>query len=201
MQIFRDGPTISPVGELYGKKQMPTGQTLLVASLDIVVMQVVNNTPKFRPPTIPGILNGASITSTADGPIGKIFSYDFPPTVILNVKPFILIDPLNNFDLSGIEDIERESVPAVSKDQPVDLVLAPGLTVSGVMAMAGTVSRNYPSASSQVNAFRVNFDQHLLGDVHGAKVHVGGSLLGMLIATQNQLDGSCHTLVFPADQV
>jgi hypothetical protein len=207
MQIFREIYTLnqtifpaSSVGELYGKKNM-SGQTFLVAPLDIVIRQIVGGVSQYQPLITPGILKGSLVNSNTLGLIGKIHDYSFTPGIVLSWKPLVFIEPDPGLNLNSIMDIQTATIPPLIVGQSVNLFLDAGLTVSGIIAQVGIVNRNFPDGNSLVNAFRVDFSQHLLSDVHGARVFIGGSLLGMLIATQNQGDGSCHALVFPANQI
>jgi hypothetical protein len=163
-------------------------------------MQNVGGVEIFQPPKVFGNLIGASGATHSDL-VGSIIGFDYPPTNLFDVKPVVFIQPDTNFDLTNISEVKTSSAPSIHQGDPVTLILAPGLTVAGKLVSNGTVTRNYPEASSEVQAYRVDFDQTFLRDVHGARIIAGNALLGILIATQNQRDGSCHTLVFPAEKV
>lgn len=198
MQIFREGvsPILdSPARQLYGQKKI-SGKTLLIAPLDIILWEVDSNgTPILNPPNTPGNFI-SSVVRTSGKLVGKIKSYNFPPPLpSSNIKPVVWIDPSPGLNLTDIPDVNTFWNPSLDPplvtSQQVTLVLDSG-TVTGKLVSNTEIVISY-FGDSQVSAYQVEFDdQNLLEQVHGARVLVGNTLLGMLFA---------DNLVFPAYRI
>ncbi|KAI9134865.1 hypothetical protein [Acaryochloris sp. CCMEE 5410] len=196
MQVFRvDSPTIlqSPVFEMYGRQD-----GVIIAPLDLVLIQL-DGSPSFRPPTSPGTLNGFAIRTPVGGNVGTIQSYDFPPADPFNIKPFVKIEPADGVTLGAIPDTKVDSAPPISVGSPVTFQGTVG-SVPGTVVSSNILTLPYPSFSSRVQHYQINFSRHILPSLHGGRVFIDSSstLLGMLIATQNLLDGTCDAMVFPS---
>lgn len=213
MQAFRkekDSFKMSPTRTIYGKISNGTGTTYLIAPLDMVLIQINNDGDEiYLPPGIPGALNNAEVISGRKI-AGKIQRYDYPPANPFDVIPITFIKPDPTFDLDSIEDVARLSPASAKNGDSVTLTFRGGLEVKGKISDTPPLQNykpqefnSYPDAQSQVNAYRVDFQQTLPKDARGGRLTLdkNDELLGMLIATQNLNDGSCRTLVFPAHRV
>ena len=180
-----------PKKELYGRKGNE-----LIAPLDLLVDNAGNL------PDIPGTFVGEKIVTPGGGLVGTILSYDWPPSNPFEVRPVVTIQPDSNLSLRGIPDIAVTSAPMVALKDAVTLDIGTGINGSIVVADEPVI-RAYSNFSTEVQTYRVDFNQQLLSDTHGGRVTIDATnqLLGMLIATQNRADGSCQALVFPADRI
>ena len=200
-QFRREGNTsFSPLRELYGKKN-----GLLLFPLDLCIMLDQDGQEVLSLPNPAGVLNGDSVTNTGGGVLGAIAHYDWPPANMAQVRPLTLVTPA----------IDIGTVPDGTALQPIvhhgDAVGLETLDDSFQPVAAGVIgaitdpiiSNLYPDLGHRVQAYRVKFGQHILGPSHGARVvlQATGDLLGLLIATLNQSDGTCDALVYPAHLV
>jgi hypothetical protein len=197
MQVFRDtfgAISPSPIRQLYGN----LGGTL-IAPIDIILFRGGT----FSPPTSSGSFKGAEVLTSSGTVLGKISSSPWPPVDPTNVEPFVKIAPDSSLDLSGFASVISTPIPILRQDAAVELVRDGGSNISGKILDPSIQGRTYINFSFQVNSFIVRFDRILLRDLHGSKIVMSssGQLIGMLIATQNNSDGTCDTLIFPADLV
>jgi hypothetical protein len=192
MQIFRakhDNVPESPVRTLYGRKG-----NLLLLPLDVCILQNINGTEEFRPSPEVTRLIAAPIQDEADGRIGLIAQYTWPPVQGAPVGPVVMVQLAPSANVKGVTDLRELACQVEAGDAIV--------CVEG--GIEGTVSQaigwcTYPDLTHQVEAYRVEFGQHVGRRSHGAAVRLkSGQLVGMLIATQNQDSGVCRALVYPA---
>lgn len=200
----------SPSVVLYGRHQ---GR--LLAPLDLVVMRVEAGEPVYDPPVDPGRLRGAPVRDEGGGLVGTVEAYGWPPALPTRVDPVVRIETGSDPPASVPRGAAPE--PDVSMGDPVVLFDeedegedrggedgdgdVPGATVSGTVG--GLLQpRPYPDPGHRADTYRVTFSRHLHADHHGARVHLSdGRLLGMLVATENDGDGACRALVYPAHRV
>jgi hypothetical protein len=197
MQIFRDTfGTISPSPrrQLYGNL---AGD--LIAPIDIILFRGGT----FNPPTSQGSFNDAEVVTSSGTLLGNISSSPWPPVDPTDVEPFVKITPDSSLDLGDFTNVISTSIPTLRQDAAVELVRDGETNISGKIVDPSIQGRIYIDFSFRVNSFVVQFDRILLRDLHGSKIVMssGGQLIGMLIATQNNSDGTCDTLIFPANLV
>ena len=197
MQIFRNTfGTISPspIRQLYGN----SGGTLIVP-IDIILFRGGT----FSPPTSSGSFNGAEVVTSSGTVLGNISSSPWPPIDPTNVEPFVKITPDLSLNLDSFANIISTAIPTLNQDDTVELVRDGATNISGKIVDSSIQERTYIDFSFRVNSFIVRFNRILLRDLHGSKIvkSSGGQLIGMLIATQNNSDGTCDTLIFPANLV
>lgn len=186
----------SPLRQLYGVKK---GSLLL--PLDNCIF---DDDERMRLPSVPGALNGASVVDSAGGEIGTVSSYDWPPADMANVRPLVFIHPSGSLDINSVPNgTAPKLVVKVGDDVEIvtlndDFEPVPTGIHGSITALPD--SRIYPDLGHRVTAYIVHFNQTLNSPIIGARVRVSttGELLGMLMATQNQLSGRSDTLVFPA---
>jgi hypothetical protein len=193
MNIYRakhDNVPVSPVRTLYGRK----GNFLLLP-LDVCILQTVNGgSDEFRPCAEDTRLIAAPIQDEADGRIGLIAQYVWPPREGIPIDPVVLVQLAPSANVKGVADLREIACQVEAGDAIV--------CVEG--GIEGTVTRaigwcTYPDLTHRVEAYRVEFRQHVGCRSHRAAVRlVSGELVGMLIATQNQESGVCRALVYPA---
>ncbi len=201
MQLRRDQwqGSISPLRELFGRHE---GR--LVLPLDLCIMVETGNTESPNFPANPGHFNGAPVVDTGGGSVGTVAAYDWPAADIGAVRPYTMVQPAAGADISGIPPASAPD-PNVREHDVVRLEIINDQLQSVPTGVTGAVAglaaiRMYPDLGHRVLAYRVDFGQNLLSAAHGMRVCVAQPkvLLGMLIATQNQPDGKCHALVYPA---
>ncbi|BAZ69751.1 MAG: hypothetical protein KME28_06815 [Pelatocladus maniniholoensis HA4357-MV3] len=200
MQIHRDtfqGFTQSPDCQLYGKKLHTSNgkqEYFLIAPLDLVKVQHTFMMD-FQIPN-----NKVPVLTTGGGNVGVIREFDWS-LINSNGKPVVFIQPHQNFPLNKISDITRDkdSQPNVSVGESIILEFDDS-RIEGTIKTAHLVQKALGDFNASVQVFQVKFDQHLHSSHHGSRVIVSSSnkLLGMLIATQNEGDGTSLANVFPA---
>jgi hypothetical protein len=202
MQIKRDAVGTIPSSqtrELYGNLG-----GILIAPIDIILF----HSGTFNPPSTQGSFNNANVLTSAGTTLGKIASSPWPPTSLFAVEPFVKITPnlgtatTPGIDLTLLPNVSSGGIPALSSGDSIKLVTGGG-NISGSILDPNISGRIYLTFSFRVNAFTVQFNQLLLASLHGSRIITsGGLLIGMLIATQNnQSNGTCDALVFPADRI
>lgn len=203
MKIFRvkyDNVPESPVRTLYGRKG-----NLLLAPLDVCILQLNNGNEEFRPAPEAARLIAAPIQEYNDGRMGVIAQYEWPPNNDSAINPVVTVQLAPSANAKGIPDL-RVLASQVRVDDRVKVFLESkndGLSVLG-QSIAGTVRtipqwHPYPDLIHRVLAYGVEFQQHVDRTMHGSAVWLEtGELVGMLISTQNQPDGICRALVYPA---
>lgn len=200
MQIHRDqfqDFTQSPDCQLYGKKLHTSNgrqEYLLIAPLDLVKVQqtFIRN---FQIPN-----NQVPVLTTGGGNVGVIREFDWS-LINSNAKPVVFIQPHQSFPLNKISDVTRDqdSQPNVNVGESIILEFDDS-QIHGTVKTAQPKKQAFGDFSSSVEVFQVKFDQHLHSSHHGSRVIISSSnkLLGMLIATQNEGDGTSLAYVFPA---
>ena len=196
MQLRRQGATLSPLREVYGAVD---GALILPLDLCLIVQGPGGEQAQF--PTSPGTLVDDEVVDTGGGVVGHVANYDWPPATAFDVKPIVRVTPTANVALPSA----RANPIDVGVGETVELQTIDGNLQSVASGATGTVTgpmvlRAWPDLSRRVQTYRVDFGQHLFPTSHGARVVVrdGGRLLGMLLFTQNQADGTCHAFVYPA---
>lgn len=194
MQITLSTISSSPTRQLYGN----LGGTL-IAPIDIILFRGGT----FSPPTSSGSFNSAEVSTSSGTVLGNISSSPWPPADPTNVEPFVKIAPDSSLDLSGFANVISTSIPTLNRDAAVELVRDGATNISGKIFDPSIQGRTYIDFDFRVNSFIVRFNRILLRDLHGSKIVMSssGQLIGMLIFTQNNSDGTCDTLIFPADLV
>ena len=197
MHIYRarhDNMPISPVRTLYGRKG-----NLLLLPLDVCILQTINGTEEFRPAPEAARLIAAPIQEEGGGRVGLIAHYDWPPLHSdAPVNPIVTVQLAPSADARGIEDL-RVLAPQVHVGDKILLRLCDCRTIEGTVR--DRVDRHhYPDLGHHVRAYAVTFEQHVDRSAHGGAVRLlnNGRVFGMLIATQNEPDGLCRALVYPA---
>ena len=192
MHIYRakhDNVPQSPVRTLYGRKG-----NLLLLPLDVCVLQSVNGKEEFRPPPETTRLIAAPIQDELGGRLGLVAQYTWPPRDGVAVDPVVLVQLAPSANVKEVEDLR---VIACQVEVGDALVCVEGNIEGRVIRPIGTCP--YPDLTHQVEAYCVEFRQHVGCRAHGAAVRLmSGELVGMLIATQNQDTGVCRALVYPA---
>lgn len=192
MNIFRakhDNVPESPVRTLYGRKG-----NMLFLPLDVCLLLTVNGQEEFRPPAERTRLIAAPIQDEADGRIGTIAQYAWPPREGVPVNPVVLVQLAPSANVKGVEDLRVIACQVQVGDA---IVCVEGDIEGTVLQAIGLCT--YPDLAHHVAAYRVEFGQPVSCRSHGSAVRLKtGELLGMLIATQNQPEGICRALVFPA---
>ncbi|MCP6762718.1 MAG: hypothetical protein NHB32_29060 [Fischerella sp. CENA71] len=205
MQIHRDkfqGFDHSPDCQLYGKKLHTSNgkkEYLLIAPLDLVKIKQSDNSAEFLQDfRIPN--NKVPVLTTGGGNVGVIREFDWS-LINPNGKPVVFIQPHKDFPLNKISDVtqDQNSQPNVSVGEPIILEFD-GSRISGTVKTAQSNKQAFGDFSSSVEVFQLKFDQHLYPSHHGSRVIITSSnkSLGMLIATQNQGDGTSLAYAFPA---
>ncbi|MFB2771395.1 hypothetical protein ACE1AT_19220 [Pelatocladus sp. BLCC-F211] len=205
MQIHRDkfqDFDHSPDCQLYGRKVDPSNgieEYLLIAPLDLVKIKQSDNSAIFLPNfKIPQ--NQVSVLTTGGGNVGVIREFDWS-LINPNGKPVVYIQPHKNFPLHKISDVtqDKDSQPNVSVGESIILEFD-GSQIKGTVKTAQPEKQAFGDFSSIVEVFQVKFEQHLYTSHHGSRVIISSSKksLGMLIATQNQSDGTSLANVLPA---
>ncbi|MBC8104385.1 MAG: hypothetical protein H7Z41_17555 [Cytophagales bacterium] len=191
MNIFRakhDNVPESPVRTLYGRK----GSVLLLP-LDICILQIVNEREEFRPSPEDARLIAAPIMDELHGRIGLIAQYTWPPRNGDPVNPVVTVQLAPSASVKGVEDLRVIACQA----EAGDAILCVESSVEGVI-LRSAERCTYPDLTHEVQAYPVEFRGHVARRTHGAAVRLAtGELLGMLIATQNQNNGTCRALVYP----
>ncbi len=191
MNIYRakhDNVPESPVRTLYGRK----GNQLLLP-LDVCILQTVNGKEEFRPSPEETRLIAAPIQDERDGRIGLVAQYAWPPTDKTTVNPVVTVQLAPSANVKGVEDLRVIACQVAVGD---GIVCVEGNIEGKVTRAIGWCT--YPDLTHQVEAYRVEFQQHVSRRAHGAAVRLkSGELVGMLIATQNQENGACRALVYP----
>jgi hypothetical protein len=189
MAIFRGSYLGFPRSEncqLYGKKDGS-----LLAPIDLVL---ASGLPVFI---------GAPIRDEGGVQIGVINNYTLPNTTPGNLSnPIVSITPESFIDLDPIPDGFQSQSPNIGQNASVSLKV--GLTMD-----TGTIKElpsqlPYPEGlGSVVVAYVVHFNSTVKDRKHGGRVLLNndGSLLGMLIYTQEQPNGTTRALVYPAHLV
>jgi hypothetical protein len=195
MKIFRaryDNVPESPVRTLYGRKG-----NLLLMPLDVCILQRSNGTEEFRPPEAARLI-AAPIQEQGGGRLGVIARYEWPPRPDALVNPVVIVQLAPSANIKGVPDLRVLASQVNIGDKIVLTGGSSGDRVEGVVrSLRG--SCEYPDLAHPVQAYRVEFQQHVDRQEHGAAIWLEGSgLLGMLIATQNQPGGICRALVYPA---
>ncbi|WP_315788270.1 hypothetical protein [Fischerella sp. JS2] len=200
MQIHRDkfqGFHQSPDCQLYGKKLHTSNQGqeyLLIAPLELVKVQQTF----IRTFQIPN--NQVPVLTTGGGNVGVIREFDWS-FINSNGKPVVYIQPHKDVDLNQISDVtqDKDSQPNVRVGESVILEFD-NSQIKGTVKTAKPEKQAFIDFSSSVEVFQVNFDQNLYPSHHGSRVIISSSnkSLGMVIATQNQGDGTSLAYVFPA---
>lgn len=192
MNIYRakhDNVPESPVRTLYGRKG-----NLLLLPLDVCILQTVNGKEEFRPSPESTRMIAAPIQDEADGRIGLIAQYTWPPFRDSgSVDPVVLVQLAPSANVKGVEDLRVIACqPALN-----DAVRCVEGGIDGVVVkLIGWCL--YPDLMHRVAAYRVEFAQYIAPRAHGSAVRLkNGELVGMLIATQNQESGICRALVYP----
>ena len=196
MYLYRakhDNLPESPVRTLYGRKG-----NLLLLPLDVCILQTVGGIEEFRPASEANRLISAPIQEEGGGRVGLIAQYEWPPLHHESpVNPVVTVQLAPSASIRGIEDL-RVLAPRVHTGDRVTLG-------SGKDSIEGTVYEqpglhHYPDLTHHVQAYAVEFQQHMDRKLHGAAVWLStnGRLLGMLILTQNEPDDLCRALVYPA---
>jgi hypothetical protein len=192
MNIYRtrhDNVPESPVRTLYGRKG-----NLLLLPLDVCILQVVNGIDEFRPSPEATRLIAAPIQDELDGRVGLVAQYAWPPLDGVPIDPVVLVQLAPSANVKGVVDLRVLASQAAAGDI---VICAEGDVEGRVTECSGTCT--YPDLAHNVEAYRVEFKEHLSPRCHGAAVRLqGGGLLGMLIATENQTNGVCRALVYPA---
>jgi hypothetical protein len=203
MNIFRarhDNMPESPVRRLYGRKG-----NLLLVPLDVCLLQEINGVEEFRPPPERGRLIAAPILEEGGGRVGLIAQYEWPPRNGRPVNPVVTVQLAPSANIRGIEDLRviasqfaaGDRVVLQEDEQEGGDPAAAGRTEGVILAPSGR--HEYPDLMHRERAYAVAFGRHVERRAHGAAVRLEtGELLGMLIATQNQPDGACRALVYPA---
>ncbi len=198
MQFRLDrGVTASPLRELYGQAN---GKLLL--PLDVCIYHDTGGGEQLHFPSPAGILNGAPIVDSGGGHAGVVGAYDWPPANMFAVNPIVSVDPA--VPIAGVPSGQAPLAMLRIHDVVELEIIADDLTAqrTGIHGSVKEliVSRIYPDLSHRVLAYLIGFGQSLSGTSHGSRVILSstGALVGMLIATQNQNDGSCDALVYPA---
>ncbi len=196
----QDITSFSPLRELYGSKE-----GVLLFPIDICIYVDQGGKELLSYPSTSGQLLGQSVTNSGGGTFGTMLRYDWPPANPFQVYPFAAIKP--SFDISSIAT-GKAPAPQVHIGDSIELqqfdddfkAVRTGVkgTITGLIA-----SRFYPDIAHRVMAYQIKIDQQLLNSSHGSRVITGtaGELLGMLLATQNQSNGTCEAMVFPASLV
>lgn len=209
MKIIRtryDNVPESPVRTLYGRKG-----NLLFVPLDVCILQVSNNTEEFRPSPEAARLIAAPIQEYGDGRLGVVAQYEWPPRAGEPVNPVVTVQLAPSANVKGIPDLRvlasqfrvGDRVFLAGTDTSLHAADGNGSTLAG-RRIEGVVVilshwQEYPDLTHRVMAYGVEFQHHVDRTVHGAAVwRETGELMGMLIATQNQPDGICRALVYPA---
>ncbi len=200
MQIHRDkfpGFSQSPDCQLYGRKIDTINgnqEYLLIAPLELVKVQ---NT-FLKDSQIPK--NEVPVLTTGGGNVGVIHKFDWS-FINFNGKPVVYIQPDKDFPLHKISDVtqDKDSQPNVSVGESVILEFDDS-QIHGTVTKAKPEKQAFDDFSSNVEVFIVSFGQNLYPSHHGLRVIISSSnkSLGMLIATQNQGDGTSLAYVFPA---
>lgn len=201
MQCRRENNnSFSPLREVYGQHK---GRLLLPLDICIFVDQGGVETLQF--PGAAGVFNNDDVTNTGGGVVGTVSSYDWPPANAFQVSPFTLVQP--NISITNAPSGHATQTNVRAGDI-VELESLDGSFRSVPTGVRGSVkqlivSRLYPDLGHRADAYRVDFGQHLLGTSHGLRVVLDSTrdLLGMLFVTQNQNDGTCQALVYPANLI
>jgi len=191
MNVFRarhDNVPESPVRTLYGRK----GNFLLLP-LDVCVLQTVNGIDEFRPSPEVTRLIAAPIQDESDGRVGLVAQYVWPPGEGVLVDPVVLVQLAPSADVKRVRDMRVIACQVEAGDA---IVCVEGNIEGRITRSIGWCT--YPDLTHRVEAYRVEFGQHVDCRSHGAAVRLpSGELVGMLIATQNQQSGVCRALVYP----
>ena len=195
-----DTKSFSPLRELYG-----TSGGNLLFPLDICIYEDRAGQERLNFPLTQGQLIGHSVTNTGGGAFGTVLKYDWPPVNPFLVYPITLVKP--SFDISNLAS-GKAPAPQVRIGNSIELQLFDDsfrLVKSGVKGVITSLiaSRLYPDIAHRVMAYQITISQNLLNSSHGSRVIVSasGELLGMLLAIQNQANGTCDALVYPGSLV
>jgi hypothetical protein len=162
--------------------------------LDVCLLQTVNGREEFRPSTEGTRLIAAPIQDERDGRIGTIAQYAWPPRDGIPLIPVVLVQLAPSANVKGVEDLRV----IASHAKVGDGIICTETGAEGII-MQASGGCTYPDLTHQVEAYRVEFNEPIACRAHGSAVRLAtGGLLGMLIATQNQPDGICRALVYPA---
>ena len=173
---------------LYGRKA-----NILLLPLDVCLLQTVDGKEEFRPSPESNRLIAAPIQDERDGRIGLIAQYTWPPREGMPVDPVVMVQMAPSATLRGVEDLRV----IASQAEVGDTVVCVEGNIEGKV-MRSICLCTYPDLTHQVNAYHVEFPQHVGSRAHGSAVRFkSGQLLGMLIATMNLNTGVCRALVYP----
>jgi hypothetical protein len=192
MNVYRakhDNVPESPVRTLYGRKG-----NLLLLPLDVCILQTVNGRDEFRPSIENTLLIAAPIQDEADGRIGLIAQYDWPPLPGKPANPVVMVQLAPSANVKGVPDLRV----IASQVHLGDSITCEEADAEGIV-WADLGPCTYPDLTHQLEAYRVEFNKHVSQRAHGAAVRsTTGELVGMLIATQNSTSSStCRALVYP----
>jgi hypothetical protein len=200
MQLRRQGSSVSPLRELYG-----ADGGRLILPLDVCLVLDGGGVETLQFPATPGLLLDDSVVDSGGGQVGTVAAYDWPPDDDFDVKPltFVASDGAANVPLGSAEPVELRLNDVVELETVDDNTLES--VGSGVLGTVQSleVLRVWPDLTRRVHTDRVDFGQNLLSTTRGARVVLkdGGALVGMLLFTQNQPDGTCNAFVYPAHLV
>jgi len=177
----------------------------LILPLDVCLVLEEGGAETLGFPATSGTLLDDPVVDSGGGPVGTIAAYDWPPSDDFDVKPLAFVAS----DGAARAPSGRAAQAALRLNDVVELETVDDNTLESVgSGVLGTVQslevlRVWPDLTRRVQTYRVDFGQNLLPTTRGARVVLkdGGALVGMLLFTQNQPNGTCNAFVYPAHLV